>query len=515
MPEAMDLEIGAPHMDIDLSILSAEEYRDARLLARRPSPARNELQHSKDDGSSSERRRRQRRAPSDDSIDTPVDKPSGKKQRGRPRLDPKDENAADRRRTQIRLAQRAYRLRKETTITTLRTRVTELENIIEGMQNTFFELHESSTECMRKLENRNERESFGETMRSLTERFIALVKAVEPGESLGEEGTTDGRSQGGRADEPRSRDDEAPSSGGSSGNVPMWGGYNLSYPKNNPHDESYNGSQNTSTPRNTYDGATQDQCTSSNIFEHQDIDFFSQLAPEPPSSMTYSFQNATFSRRLHRACLERAYSLLTSPSASQTEVERIFAYTLCYATRDEIVRSVQALLKAGVDQSLAIEDYPELPLHNVPDGTNEALARAKEGRKQLFKLGITGKFLKPTEIEQILVEKGVLETIDTSDSEHESSPASSHDYGYLPPVNASMDSATDVDTLFPSGSPNKAVGAEDIPRTKPIIEKSPLDLDLLVKELLHRGVCMGQYPGFKKTDVEDCIMIASRPQMVY
>jgi hypothetical protein len=98
MPDVMDLEIGSSQMDIDLSILSAEEHRDTRLpedRARRPPPALSEPEHSNGDGGS-EWRRRHRRAQSDDSIDTPPKKASGgKKQRGRPRLDPKDENAAD------------------------------------------------------------------------------------------------------------------------------------------------------------------------------------------------------------------------------------------------------------------------------------------------------------------------------------------------------------------------------------------------------------------------------------
>ncbi|KAG8629875.1 hypothetical protein KVT40_001494 [Elsinoe batatas] len=55
------------------------------------------------------------------------------KPRGRPRKNSKDESAAERRRTQIRLAQRAYRQRKETTIDELRQRVSELTTTIEMM----------------------------------------------------------------------------------------------------------------------------------------------------------------------------------------------------------------------------------------------------------------------------------------------------------------------------------------------------------------------------------------------
>ncbi|QPH10983.1 hypothetical protein C2857_002525 [Epichloe festucae Fl1] len=60
-----------------------------------------------------------------------------KRSRGRPRLDTKDETAADRRRTQIRLAQRAYRHRKDTAITTLEKRVKELERANNDMSKEF------------------------------------------------------------------------------------------------------------------------------------------------------------------------------------------------------------------------------------------------------------------------------------------------------------------------------------------------------------------------------------------
>ncbi|PHH59718.1 hypothetical protein CDD81_2636 [Ophiocordyceps australis] len=56
-----------------------------------------------------------------------------KRARGRPRLDTKDETAADRRRTQIRLAQRAYRHRKDTAITTLEQKVKDLESANSSM----------------------------------------------------------------------------------------------------------------------------------------------------------------------------------------------------------------------------------------------------------------------------------------------------------------------------------------------------------------------------------------------
>ncbi|KAF2127972.1 hypothetical protein P153DRAFT_319132 [Dothidotthia symphoricarpi CBS 119687] len=68
----------------------------------------------------------------------------GKKMRGRPRVDAQDATAADRRRTQIRLAQRAYRQRKETTIASLQQQTTQLHAIIQHMNKTFVHLNESA-----------------------------------------------------------------------------------------------------------------------------------------------------------------------------------------------------------------------------------------------------------------------------------------------------------------------------------------------------------------------------------
>ncbi|KAG9671581.1 hypothetical protein KCU95_g17490, partial [Aureobasidium melanogenum] len=59
------------------------------------------------------------------------------KKRGRPRLDTQDESTADKRRSQIRLAQRAYRQRKEDTIHELRKQVQELQSTIHSMNQSF------------------------------------------------------------------------------------------------------------------------------------------------------------------------------------------------------------------------------------------------------------------------------------------------------------------------------------------------------------------------------------------
>jgi len=93
MADVMEMGMDPTPMGIDLNILSAEAHRDLRMLENRPRGLAR--QETSQESSSSERTRRQRRAYSDDSIDTPPDRSTAKKQRGRPRLDPTDENAAD------------------------------------------------------------------------------------------------------------------------------------------------------------------------------------------------------------------------------------------------------------------------------------------------------------------------------------------------------------------------------------------------------------------------------------
>jgi len=99
------------NMDMDLSILSAEEHGDLRVLHER-GRARDRLHaqrlHSMShpDGPDGTGRGRgggggrRKRSGSDDSVHEPVSVVRGtntgnRKQRGRPRLDTKDENAAD------------------------------------------------------------------------------------------------------------------------------------------------------------------------------------------------------------------------------------------------------------------------------------------------------------------------------------------------------------------------------------------------------------------------------------
>ena len=55
-------------------------------------------------------------------------------------------------------------------------------------------------------------------------------------------------------------------------------------------------------------------------------------APSIPSSLspplTYSFQETSIARRIHRACVEAAYHLIHDPRRRPTDFERIFKLSL-------------------------------------------------------------------------------------------------------------------------------------------------------------------------------------------
>ncbi|KAF2677534.1 hypothetical protein K458DRAFT_319319 [Lentithecium fluviatile CBS 122367] len=111
---------------------------------------------------------------------------AGKKARGRPRVDTQDATAADRRRTQIRLAQRAYRQRKESTISSLKDQNTRLQNIIEQMNKSFLQFNDSALKSGLLQIN----PALAQQLKQVTENFVALAKSAAES-SEGEEDAVD------------------------------------------------------------------------------------------------------------------------------------------------------------------------------------------------------------------------------------------------------------------------------------------------------------------------------------
>lgn len=77
---------------------------------------------------------------------------------------------------------------------------------------------------------------------------------------------------------------------------------------------------------------------------------------------TYSFQETTFARRLHRAALEKGYYLLNRASECKTQFDRVFKLSLMYATRDQLINRIGLTLRKGVHDSLEFWQTPFLHL---------------------------------------------------------------------------------------------------------------------------------------------------------
>ncbi|CAI7657174.1 unnamed protein product [Penicillium glandicola] len=99
-------------------------------------------------------------------------KPSGRK-RGRPRTVTDDQEVPERRRKQLRLAQQAYRKRKETTIGDLQNRVHELETGIENISHSFLSFSNLLIEEQLLTQHPN----IASALQNITQQCVSLAKA--------------------------------------------------------------------------------------------------------------------------------------------------------------------------------------------------------------------------------------------------------------------------------------------------------------------------------------------------
>lgn len=252
------------------------------------------------------------------------DADESKRQRGRPRLDTEDQTAADRRRTQIRLAQRAYRHRKETTISALKARVHDLQSTIAQMNKTFLDLHDNLIEAGVTTSHAG----IAKHLQKVTQDFVTLAKMLESDD-----------------------DDEMAKIAEVSGKTDGSHGNRFETQKES---HGNNGRQERTPPESLSDDAEVEEIPATNNSFYMDLDTWSNMnndtisfhvdVPQPPSALevlgekarnaaanlfpaidyglssprgengsyTYSFQETSFARRLHRRSLERG-KLLTLP----------------------------------------------------------------------------------------------------------------------------------------------------------------------------------------------------------
>jgi hypothetical protein len=127
-------------------------------------------------------------------------------------------------------------------------------------------------------------------------------------------------------------------------------------------------------------------------------DVLSNLMPEDvriprelPPTTTYSFQETTFARRLHRACLEAGYYILLDTKRRPDSFEKVFKLSLMGRDPSKLAASLKSILSRGVNESL---DFWEAPLIHVGGAGTHYPRRDHLGnlqaRKSSYNLGLVG-----------------------------------------------------------------------------------------------------------------------------
>ena len=321
-----------------------------------------------------------------------------------------------RRRTQIRLAQRAYRQRKETTISGLNRRVSVLEHTIEDMNKTFIDFKDKAVGAGIEAGQ----PALAEELRLTADRLTELARSsihdtdleedeAGPTQSIETSGSrkveqADVVQQAARSRRPRREgvvDPREPAS--------MWG-YSTTFEQEeddgeiaqlNPIQGAQLDSETCLSGWNATESMQQNRTkvheTSSGIFGTPDESSFGnpEASNEPyedpvvvqqdnaggretmtyrtdmvkllgqslPMPASHSSQETSFARRLMRTSLENAYRLLTSADSRPADIQRICTFGWSFTTSSRILDCWKNLLKKTANENL--EFWGEVPQRHL------------------------------------------------------------------------------------------------------------------------------------------------------
>ncbi|PNY25714.1 Uncharacterized protein TCAP_04348 [Tolypocladium capitatum] len=290
-----------------------------------------------------------------------------KRCRGRPRLDTKDETAADRRRTQIRLAQRAYRHRKDTAITTLQQRVKDLERTNESLSKEFNDFYETlMAEHMLDATPHT-----AHRLRCIADKFLASASAATQG-AIG-------------SSESQSSDaDDLPFSG-----HPLWtntaagsssSGENqvspvIAHPRQHFHMQGEaNGSStlSPSAPNIHMPSSLSHEVVTQPTPHNASFPFYASMErchPAPYATVqapaSYAAHEVTFGRRFQRTNLEAGLRLISMPNPPPHRYAAVFGFCLFFESREAIIRRLNSLLSRTQQETLSNWKAPFTNLGNA------------------------------------------------------------------------------------------------------------------------------------------------------
>ncbi|KAI1632906.1 hypothetical protein F4809DRAFT_57577 [Biscogniauxia mediterranea] len=370
------------YLHSDLAVLSAEQYDDGRVTKRSGSVVTRKLNTSRASPLETVNPKKRGRKPSEEGHDEPEEET--KRARGRPRLDTTDQTPSERRRTQIRLAQRAYRNRKETAITDLEAKVNDLKEANQEIRSAYQGILDFATqhgimsqvpELGRKLQNFQD---------------LLVKKAAEARSPKSSDGTSPERDLTDEADRevPVTRKTKTSKTTTSSWSdppdsmvlkssqpKPVYAGIMVSHepasqdpqhPSSKPELSSGHGPA-------QYDIITQPTSQNASFASNMAFDMsfldassFTTSVHSPWSSLPVPGSTATsewaFSRRLHRRATERAVTILMSPNPNPLVINRAFGFVRLFETLEQTRNRLLGVLSRMKDEPL---NNWKMPFHHV------------------------------------------------------------------------------------------------------------------------------------------------------
>jgi len=287
------------------------------------------------------------------------------------------------------MAQRAYRHRKETTISSLEKQVQDLRSTNEEMNNIFITLHDYA---MSKGIAQREPE-FGQQLASTTERFLNLAKSSQNEdheEDFNEVAANEheheiSRRAKGRQKSPKKKKgvpsptEPAPAPEHSTS---AWGGYTISKDDSPVEEVGLPYQQQNHSYRNDLQIITRPtEDNASFPFDFMDLqsyrvevpqveDFSQQLFPQSqlPLPRTHEYHEFSFARRLFRRASEKAFQLIRSTDPRRAaRLQQVFGLCLMYDSRANIEARLRKIIGRSAKESLP--DWRQPFLHVGGAGT--------------------------------------------------------------------------------------------------------------------------------------------------
>ncbi|KAJ0119725.1 BZIP family transcription factor [Diaporthe amygdali] len=332
-------------MPSDLAILSAEQYFDGSFTgeagkAKKPSTSQPKTSP------------RKRAKISPPAVETESaedgDDDGAKRARGRPRLDTKDQTAAE----------------------TLERRVQELEENNEELSAVFLKLHDSAV----NLGVLEQAPGFALELRAATEKILSLARksSEDDGQDEQAESSAAERPAGQTRTEHSSSSDVAEVQPTRNPTVPIWGGYMVNTEPQAPPSGSM------SMPSSNMLQVTQAplgyEIVTMPTFENASFPF--DLSPDSPypnifdqastSSSSYplspysalplpqsmAFSESTLGRRLQRSAVELAHRLITMPDPPKHRYAEVFGFCMLFEPIDKIRERLAKALERTASESL-------------------------------------------------------------------------------------------------------------------------------------------------------------------